>query len=242
MRQPFRFKQFSITDEHSAMKVGTDAVLLGALVQAGNALSILDIGTGSGILALMLAQKSNAEIDGIDIHEASCKDAEKNFSESAWKTRLRVYHTSLNELAKRSRKKFDLIVTNPPFFNYCLKPPSFDKILAKHSAGMSHSELLQGVRKLLKDTGQFWVILPFTEGKVFLDLAESCSLYMNKEILIRPKSGKPVNRTVMEFRWTKPIHTQCTEVSIRNEYGSYHEDYMRLTEGYYLHLKSGRNA
>ncbi|MCD4665845.1 MAG: methyltransferase [Bacteroidales bacterium] len=123
MRKDFHFKQFNISDENSAMKVGTDAVLLGAWTDISETNNILDVGTGSGIVATILAQRSEANIDAIDIDKGSIDDAENNFDNCPWKNRLTAIHSSLQEYVKFTSKKYDLIVSNPPFFSNSLKSP-----------------------------------------------------------------------------------------------------------------------
>jgi tRNA1Val (adenine37-N6)-methyltransferase len=242
MRQPFRFKEFIITDEHSIMKVGTDAVLLGAVIDTNGIKSILDIGTGSGIIALMLAQKSDASIDAMDIHEGSCADAEINFKTSPWSSRLKVIHVSFNDFAEKAEKKYDLVVTNPPFFVNSLRSPEPDKNLAKHNDSLTFDMLLDGVEKTLAVNGHFWIILPISQRKSIIHLSSIKGLRVRQEILFHPKTGKPPNRIIIEFTKEMPDHVKSRDVYLRNPDGSWHTEYILLTKNYYPDLHLLRNT
>ena len=160
------------------MKVGTDGVLLGSWVQPGNVERILDIGTGTGLIALMMAQKSNAVVDAIDIDEDATRQAEENFSLSPWPERLNAWHQSVQEFAAYTRHRYDLIVSNPPYFMGAHPAPSEARNLARHmDEALSIEELAECVKKLLKPDGRFCVILPFMEGMKFLEYAELNGLY-----------------------------------------------------------------
>jgi tRNA1Val (adenine37-N6)-methyltransferase len=236
MKPPFRFKQFSIIDSKCAMKIGTDAVLLGALTDTASDRNILDIGTGCGIIALMLAQKSQAIVDAIDVHQPSCEDARLNFENSPWSGRLRIHHSSLHDFVKITKETYDLIVSNPPFFNKSLNSPFDEKNLAKHSGSLSHQDLLEGVYKLLKFSGHFRVILPASVNENFIKQAALLSLYLSEEIQIIPKTGKAPNRVVLGFIKEKPIKVRHSKMVMRNTDGSFHEDYIALTKDFHLNL------
>ena len=226
--------QFSISDQNSAMKVGTDAVLLGVFANVFGANSILDIGTGSGIIAVMLAQKSNANIDAIDIDKGSISDAEDNFSNCPWKNRLTAIHSSLQEYVKKTAKKYDLIVSNPPFFSNSLKSPEFSKSLSKHDEKLNHKELIAGTKRLLSSDGRFIVILPFSQIKNFKETALIENLYCSKQILIYPKYSKPANRIILEFSFERQIKPVETKLTIRNNDSSFTEQYVDLTKEFYV--------
>lgn len=235
-KKPFYFRQFSIDDTRCAMKVGTDSVILGALAEPKSAKTILDIGTGSGLLALMLAQKSNACIDAIDIHEPSVKDAILNFKNSAWMNRLNAFHISFQEYAKNAGKMYDLILTNPPYFINSLKSPSQIKNLARHTGSLSPEELLTGVASLLHKSGCFWLILPPELRDNITEKASGFGLFIHKEVVIKAKPDKKANRTVLKLSASKPGKIHSSELIIRNDDGSYHKDYNTLTKDYYIHL------
>ncbi len=236
LRKPFRFRQFSVSDEKSAMKVNTDAILLGAWVDTAGAESILDIGTGSGIIALMLAQRSGATINAIDIDKDSFEQAKDNFQNSAWSNRLNAIHTSLQEYVKNSSEKYDLIVSNPPFFSNSLKSPSHSKTLSKHDDTLMHKELLAGVQKLLNPGGRFCVILPYSEISRFKEQALIENLYCLKQFNIIPKRGKKTHRAILELIQTRTGDFAESILTIRNTDNSFTKAYIDLTKDFYLHI------
>jgi tRNA1Val (adenine37-N6)-methyltransferase len=218
------------------MKVGTDATLLGAWAEIKNAVRILDIGTGSGVIAVMLAQRSNAQIDAIDIHEPSCKDAGLNFRRCSWSSRLHCFHSSFENFINTTVKKYDLIVSNPPFHRNSLKSPMDDVNLARHETSLTHKELVSGVKRLLSSSGRFCLILPFSEYQHFIDLSSACGLHCQKESFVIPKAGKPVNRVLVDFGFQKPALATRSYITVRNSSGGFHEEYIYLTKDFYLHF------
>ncbi len=218
------------------MKVGTDAVLLGSWIKPGNAGKILDIGTGSGIIALMLAQKSNAIIDAIDIDENAFKQAHENFLISPWSNRLSCKHQSLQEFATEHEGKYDLIVTNPPYFHHASKPAEESRLNARHSDLLTFDELVSGAKKLLNPGGKFCVILPCREGMEFLDKAQRKELFCHNILRIKTKADKNEKRLIMEFGFRFGILTEG-EIIVQEEDGSFTQDYIDLTRDYYIHLK-----
>ncbi len=230
----FQFKQFEVDDQKSAMKVGTDAVLLGSWVEIKNAKSVLDIGTGSGVIALMIAQRSNAKITGIDIHEPSILDATENFKDSPWNNRLSARNTSLQEFENINEKKFDLIVSNPPFFSNSLLSPSKSKSLAKHNQSLSQFDLLKSVLKLLKENGKFSVILPASEISEFTILATKMGFYTKKQLRIFPKTNKAFNRVITTYSVQSHGVCKIEELTIRDQNNNYTSEYKDLTKDFYL--------
>ena len=175
----FHFKQFSVEDSSSPMKVGTDGVLLGAWTPVENNAytSILDIGTGCGVIALMLAQRiNNANIQAIDIDSGAYYNAKENFANSAWSNRLCVCECSIQSFCKSTNSKFDIIVSNPPFFEEAVKSNKKQRNLARHTDSLPFITMIQCVDYLLKSNGTFACILPFNEGNRFIDLAKSYHL------------------------------------------------------------------
>ena len=138
MRTPFQFKQFSVKDENSPMKVNTDAVLLGAWVNPSKPKKILDIGTGCGVIALLLAQRFDGRISGIDLDEGAIMDAKINFAESPWPERLKAIHQDFNIFSASSDQRFDLIVSNPPYFENSLRSPKHDRNISRHTDSLTH--------------------------------------------------------------------------------------------------------
>ncbi len=219
------------------MKVGTDAVILGSWVNPTNAYRILDIGTGTGLIALMLAQRSSCNIDGVDIDENACIQARENFRISPWFLRMHVFHQSFQELAGQSNLMYDLIVSNPPYFHHASKPSGESRLNARHNDLLAFQELIDGVKKILHNEGKFYLILPTKEGLEFMDLAQNAGLFCRHLVKIRTKPNKPEKRLIMEF--TKDFGTLTEEeIVIQNEDSSFTDQYIILTKEYYIALKN----
>ncbi len=233
----FRFKQFIVEDDRSTMRIGTDAILLGAWTDPGPAKSILEIGTGCGVISLMLAQKSDARIDAIDIDEESVKQAESNFLLSPWNERLHPLKVSLQDIISTSDQKYDLVITNPPFFIDSLPSPDARKNRARHTTNLSQQELLAGIKHLLCDDGIFLVILPAEESRKFTQLVESAGLFIQKQMKVRPKDGKPVNRILSGFGFQPGTKPYPEELIIRNEDNTFTKEYIAFTNAYYFSLR-----
>lgn len=231
----FQFKQFSVEDNKSTMKVGTDAVLLGTWTTIQNIKNILEIGTGSGVISLMLAQRTEAQIEAIDIDKNSANQANDNFQDSPWGKRLNAFHFSLNDFKKKQSKKYDLIFSNPPFFIDSLKSPNKNKTLSKHTDELSYADLIQGVIHFLSPQGKVCLILPYTESKSFISLARIENLYLNNQLLIKPKKDKAANRVLMEFSFKK-TQVEEDEIYLRETDNSFSDDYKNLSKDYYLNL------
>jgi tRNA1Val (adenine37-N6)-methyltransferase len=227
----FRFKQFAVEHQRSSMKVGTDAVLLGAWANCYSAQSILDIGTGSGVIGLLLAQRSSAHITAIDMHEASISEARRNFANSPWNTRLTAVHSRLQDYYPRT--KFDLIVSNPPFFRNCLKVPDPIRNQARHDDTLAFEELLIGIDRLMTLDGSFTVILPMAEYITFENLAQKTPFYPSNLLRVFSTPGKPCRRVLATF---EREHKACliSELAIHNSDGTFTTAYKQLTTEFYL--------
>lgn len=230
----FAFKQFIIKQDKCAMKVGTDAVLLGAWVDASLSKNILDIGAGTGVIAIMLAQKSDAIIDAIDIDEKAYTQALENIDLCPWKNRLSVQHISFQEFSDESKQKYDLIVSNPPYFVDSTKTPEEARTYARHTDMLEFDELLDGVLKLLTDDGKFYVIFPPKEGEFFRDSAELRQLYLTKLMRVRPRHDKQEKRHLMRFERVRKSFSETSITIEHNEHHSYTDEYKELTKDYYL--------
>jgi tRNA1Val (adenine37-N6)-methyltransferase len=233
----FRFKQFIVEDDRSTMRIGTDAILLGAWAEPGEAQSILEIGTGCGVISLMLAQKSDALIDAIDIDEESIKQAGSNFLKSPWSEKLHPLPVSLQDLINTSEQKYDLVITNPPFFIDSLPSSDARKNRARHTTNLSRQELLASIKHFLCDNGIFWVILPVEESRKFSALAETTGLFVQKQMNVRPKTGKPVNRVLSGFGFQPCTTPLLEELVIRNEDYTFTTEYIAFTHAYYFSLR-----
>ena len=216
------------------MKVCTDACLFGALV-ADNLMpsaNCLDIGTGTGLLTLMLAQKDpQLKIDAVELDEAAAKQAGENFESSPWNKRLTVHHTDI--LAFKPTKKYDYIISNPPFFEGDLLSDDVAKNKAKHHTGLSLEQLLNSIERLLSPTGVFAILLPYHRVSFFEALAEGHNFYCQKKILVKQTVDHPYFRGILFFSREKS-QAECTELSIKDSDGKYTETFIRLLKDYYL--------
>ncbi len=233
----FAFKQFNIRQDKCAMKVGTDAVLLGAWVIPNGSKRILDIGTGTGIISLMLAQKSNASIVAIDIDKDSTEQAKVNVEESAFRGQVEVKHLSFQELAGTSHDKFNLIVTNPPYFIDSLKSSGDSRNIARHNDLLSFEDLLSGVKKLLDEKGKFCLILPKNEAIKFREMAQAKGLYLSKLLRVRTTLEKDSEkRHLMQFEFKESEFSESTLVIEGDSHRNYTDEYKALTKDYYIHF------
>jgi len=230
---PFTFKQFVIRDDRCAMKVGTDAVLLGAWASTAGAETILDIGTGSGILALMLAQRtrSNTRIDAVEIAQSDFIQATENAGNSPWWEKINMHHVAIQSY--RTNTAYDLIVCNPPYFINSLVPPTLSRERARHAGSLSSRELLAAVKGNLSKAGTFSIILPTVEGIQFQSAAEEFDLYPSRRLAFYSRKQKPQERWLMEFSFEE---RDCvTETLVL--YGSgneWSEEYKLLARDFYL--------
>ena len=243
MSKPFRFKQFSVSQEHCAMKIGTDAVLLGAWTDLDiQPNSILDIGAGTGILALMMAQRSGAElIDAIEIDDAAYEQCVGNFEASDWGDRLFCYHASVQEFASEMEHKYDLIVSNPPFF----KAPkstgsqtqntSQERAVARFTDTLPFKHLVVCAAHLLSQNGVFCTILPHKEADSFIEIAAQNKLFISKICTIRGIKTSKIKRCMLAFslHQSKPKTQELTiEISRHN----YTQEYKNLVRDFYVKM------
>ncbi len=230
----FYFKQFKVQDRMSTMKVGTDAVLLGASVETGEAAEILEVGTGCGVIALILAQRSPARIDAIEVDEKSVLQARENVNNSPWVKRISVFHQSFQVFASQADKKYDLIVSNPPFFTNSLKSPHQKRNISRHNDSLSFRELIICADQVIKKDGSLWVILPDKESNEFITTAMNKGFFVKKILKILPKPGRVPQRNIMQFIKDGTADTVIEYLAIRNPDDSYSREYMELTKEYYL--------
>lgn len=234
----FQFKQFNINDDNCAMKVGTDGVLLGAWCPIdNNPKSILDIGTGTGLIALMLAQRTDAEqIDAFDIDENAFEQATENFENSTFADRLYCFHAGLDEFIEEPEDEYDLIVSNPPFFVEDFKSTNEARNLARFVGAMPFEELIEATDLLLSENGIFAVIIPFKEEENFIDLAADYELYPIKITRVRGTFTTPIVRSLVAFkRFEMPVST-ADELVIEISRHQYTDDYINITKDFYLKM------
>jgi len=232
-RKPFRFKQFSVDDSKCAMKVGTDGVLLGAWADVSAAETILDIGTGCGVIALMAAQRSKARITAIDIDESATLQSKENFLHSPWHERIEAIHIAVQQF--QPDFLFDLITCNPPFFKNALKTPIYERNLARHNDSLSFESLVSQVNRLLSENGKFVFILPVDEAYEVIHIASSRHLHVNRCCNVYSRENKLPNRILAELsrkESERPIET----LTIRDLNNQYTAEYKELTKDFYLFL------
>ena len=234
----FQFKQFTIEQDRCAMKIGTDAVLLGAWTPIPkNLFSILDIGAGTGVLALMLAQRTSAQqIDAIEIDDQAYEQCVDNFENSAWGESLFCYHAGLDEfLEEMEDESYDLIISNPPFYTDDYKSNTDKRNLARFEEALPFEELIESAANLLSEFGIFSVIIPFKEEKRFIQLASEFQLHPFKTTRVKGNETSEIKRSLLAFKWDEQINI-IDELVIEIKRHQYHNDYIELTKEFYLKM------
>jgi tRNA1Val (adenine37-N6)-methyltransferase len=235
MTNIFRFKQFSVDQSGCAMKINTDGVLLGALANANDPQSILDIGAGTGVIALMLAQRFNNDgIDAVEIDPVAAQTAERNFINSPFSERLSVYPTGFEQFFELNPdRKYDLIVSNPPFFVNSLKSPESKKELAKHTDEYLFKKLINGVSDHLSPEGGFWLIIPLTIADFVFYLAAEKNLCLQKRINLKSFNDSTPHRVIACFGFEK-VSTEISKLVIYKSVSNYSEEYVKLLQPYFI--------
>ncbi|PJG83254.1 tRNA1(Val) (adenine(37)-N6)-methyltransferase [Caviibacterium pharyngocola] len=228
----FTFKQFHVNHDRCAMKVGTDGVLLGAWADVAGARNLLDFGTGSGLVALMLAQRSAPEsrISAVEIDPDACLQAQENIDRSPWAARMRLYRQDILEFARNHPAQFDLITANPPYFEQSSACRSAQRTVARYTVNGQHSDWLNAAETCLTDNGNIHFILPFDAGEMLL---KQTALYCAKRCEITTKQGKDPHRILLTFsKRAQPMeHSRLTIYTAENRY---HPDFIRLIRDFYL--------
>lgn len=234
----FQFKQFSLEQDRCAMKIGTDGVLLGAWAPIEhNPYSILDIGTGTGIIALMLAQRSHAEqIDALEIDEEAYEQATDNFENSPWNDRLFCFHAGLDEFMEEPEDEYDLIVSNPPFHQEDYKSNNEQRDLARFQDAMPFEDLIEAADLLLSENGVFAVIIPFKEEEKFLNLAHEYELYPVKITRVKGTPTTEIKRSLLAFSRNEIANFPLDELIIETARHIYTPEYIELTKEFYLKM------
>lgn len=236
-KNPFKFKKFQLDQEKCAMKIGTDAVLLGAWTSIeNNPFSILDIGAGTGVLSLMLAQRCHAEIiDAIEVDNSAFEQCVDNFEQSPWGDRLFCYHASLAEFVDDIEDKYDLIISNPPFYSEDYKTENSQRDLARFQDALPFEHLIKSVSKLLETNGTFSVVIPFKEETYFMFLASKHNLYPNSVLHVKGSPTSETKRSLITFSFSES-DIKMDELIIETERHQYTEDYINLTKDFYLKM------
>lgn len=230
----FKFKQFTVFQDQCAMKVGTDGVLLGAWCKVSRCFNVLDIGTGTGLIALMIAQR-NAKviIDAIDIEESCIKQAKQNIAQSPFAHRVDAQQKTFQCLVQQTDKKYDLIVSNPPYFQNALKSPSISRSYARHADTLSFYEIISEGVSLLTQNGSIALVLPYEFKKAVLMHAATVNLFAHRITNVSPVVHKPPKRLLVEFA---KCEVECIENNLTIEHSrhQYTEDFKVLTKDFYL--------
>ncbi|HQW69144.1 MAG TPA: methyltransferase [Flavobacterium sp.] len=234
----FNFKQFSVQQDKCAMKIGTDAVLLGAWCPIdNNPFSVLDIGAGTGILSLMLAQRSHAEqIDALEIDEDAYEQCVENFEASPWSDRLFCFHAGLDEFIDEPEDEYDIIISNPPFYSEDYKTDNSQRDLARFQDAMPFEELIEATNLLLSENGIFAVIIPFKEEERFIDLCAEVELFPVKVTRVKGSHTTPIVRSLLAFKRYELSVLTADELVIEINRHEYTDDYINLTKDFYLKM------
>lgn len=234
----FQFKQFSIQQDRCAMKVGTDGVLLGAWCPIDNhPYSVLDIGAGTGILSLMLAQRSNAEqIDAIEIDENAYEQCVENFESSPWGDRLFCFHAGLDEFVDEPEEQYDIITSNPPFYSEDYKTENEQRDWARFQDAMPFEDLVEAADLLLSENGIFAVIIPHKEEERFISLCADVDLFPVKVTRVKGTHTTPIIRSLLAFKRYELSVLTADELIIETARHQYTEAYIALTKDFYLKL------
>lgn len=233
----FHFKEFHIEQDRCAMKIGTDGVLLGAWTAIDHGVnSILDIGTGTGLIALQMAQRSDAEvIDAVEVEPLAYEQAVENFENSPWADRLFCYHASIQEFAEEMDEKYDLIISNPPFYNDTFKKLENQRALARHTQQLGFKELLTASSALLSKEGSLACIIPFKEESNFVTLASEINLFPSRISRYRGNPKSPIKRSLIQLDRRK-TSIQEEEFFIEHSRHQYSSVYKNLVADFYLKL------
>ncbi len=240
MSRPFHFKEFIVHQDKTAMKIGTDGVLLGAWCSLENdPESILDIGSGTGLIGLMIAQRCDAmTIDSVEIDEQAYEQTVENFERSDWADRLFCYHSSFQDFANEmieEEEEYDLIISNPPFYTDDFQTEDDARNRARFTSSLSFQELIIGATNLLSSAGKFVVIIPFKEEETFVSLAEESKLVLQRVCRIQGTPDSEIKRSLLEFSFQEKELT-AEELIIEISRHNYTESYKELTRDFYLKM------
>ncbi len=232
----FEFKQFKILQEKSAMRVNTDGVLLGAWASLNGIKTVLDVGTGTGLISLMVAQRCDAVIIGVEIEKQAADEAIQNVQNSKWGNRITIQHCSFQQFAESTSGHFDLIITNPPFFSNGIKNKNPQLSVARHNDQLPFNDLIGGSKKLLSENGILSVIMPSISAPQFIAASQQKALYLKRFTEVKPFPGKEPNRCLMEFGKMQIILNK-DQLSVFDESGTaYSKEFRLLAKDFYLKL------
>ena len=233
----FQFKQFRIEQHFAAMKVNTDGVLLGAWTNIDGLDTVLDVGTGTGLIALMIAQRNqNSFITGIDIDQHAAVEAAENAGKSPWPDRISIQHISFQDFTETKSGKFSLIISNPPFFSNSVKNSNTRLSAARHNHLLPFADIISGTLRMVDEKGRLSIILPVDEADLFIEMAAKNGLFLRRIASVKPFPDKEPNRSLMEFSFLIS-ETERTVFSVYNETKvNYSQEFIRLARDFYLKL------
>ncbi|AZJ36853.1 tRNA1(Val) (adenine(37)-N6)-methyltransferase [Tenacibaculum singaporense] len=238
--KPFKFKEFIVHQDKTAMKVGTDAVLLGAWCNLGDYPdTMLDVGSGTGVISLMLAQRSDAmTIDAVEVDGDAYEQTVENFEQSDWGDRLFCYNASFVEFAEEmaeEEEEYDIIISNPPFYTDNYETEDVARNKARFTSSLSFEELLKGVSEILSENGRFSTIIPFKEEESFIELAKKHNLYLNRVCRVKGTPTTEIKRSLLELSFVEST-IQEEELIIETKRHQYTDAYINLTKDFYLKM------
>lgn len=233
--RPFKFKQFDVSHYRSSMKVGVDAVILGAWADVSAAKTILDVGCGCGVISLMCAQRNpEATITAIDIHPESIAEAQENFSLSAWNERLKAELADFNEFCHNFREKFDYIISNPPYFDSGIDTPETVREKARHQGNLSPEIILEKGRALLTPQGKIGMVIPFEQSDKIKEFAQLYGMSACRELIMTGREGREPKRVFIEFYFNSNQDLRTEYLTLEKADGEYTEEYRSLCHDFYL--------
>lgn len=231
----FRFKQFSIEQDRCAMKVGTDSILLGTWTDLTDIRQVLDIGSGTGVVSLILAQRApQAKVTGVEIDLDAARQSRENVERSPWSDRIVIQEMSIQDFASNHTAQFDLIISNPPFFTGGTFSSNELKASVRHTVKLPHNDLLKSTRSLLHPLGKFCVVLPYIEGLRFIEIAQIGGFYCTRMTEVRPKANKPVERLLLCFELKEKTTAKSELIIMEADTNEYTTAFRELTKEFYL--------
>lgn len=233
MSAEFQLKSFTVTQQESAFKVGTDGCLLGAWVDLTGVEKVLELGAGTGLISLMIAQRSNAEITALEIHSESASEAELNFNKSPWRDQLKSIHADARNFD--TEKGFDLIISNPPFFRNAIAAKNEHRSRARHQSDLSFEDIIQLGENLLKNSGKIALVIPVSEFSILKDLLVNSNLKVTRQAELRPMPNKEPHRLLLEISCNQKVVSR-EEFAIELERGQYSARAHELLKDFLLKL------
>lgn len=229
----FRFKKFEIIQENAGMKLTTDAVMFGSWIETGKSKNMLDIGTGTGILALMMAQRcENSKITAIDIDRTAIFEAKRNVENSKWVENIELLQADFLDFVKNTNQRFDLIICNPPYYEEHLLSKNQEEKKAKHSTNLNYEQLISNIYKILENKGEFALIAPFFAYEKINFLCNKNMLFCKRKCVVKSEKEKTATRVMLQYS-VKPYKTIDSELVVKSN-NQYTKEFLQLTSEFYI--------